>query len=89
MDRREFNMADDGGVQAKLDSAKQALKNTSNSNVSPAQSPYAPPKPIASITPKPSYTQARTARSTGGSSPSVGDELEAKRKNVEQYASSQ
>jgi hypothetical protein len=80
MSRREFNMADDGGVQAKLDSAKQALKNTSNSNVSPAQSPYAP---------KPSYTAARAARSTGGSSPSVGDELAAKRKNVEQYASSQ
>ena len=70
-------MANDGGVQAKVDSAKAALSGAAGSNVSPSKSPFAP-KPEVS-----DYTAARTARKAA---PSTGDELAEKKKNVEEYA---
>ena len=79
-------MADDGGVQAKLEGAKKALENAAHSNVSAKASPFAP---------KPSYKQVQTERKSGASSTSLGDEaksaaagLAAKQKNVSDYAAS-
>lgn len=70
---------DDGGVQAKVDSAKAALSGAANSNVSPSQSPFAPKPPSKPTT---EYGAARAARK----SPTTGDELAEKKKNVEEYA---
>ena len=73
-------MANDGGVQAKVDSAKAALSGAADSNVSPSQSPFAPPKTTVTDSPKTQYGHARAARNT------TGDELAEKKKNVEEYA---
>lgn len=68
--------SDDGGVSAKLAAAKSALASANNSNVSAR--PASPVK-RATVPTKPA-TQ---------SGPSLGDELAAKRKNVEDYGASQ
>lgn len=64
-------MASDGGVQAKLDSAKAALAS--------AEKFSGPTKPVSAA---PSYKQVHTERKA----PTLGDELAVKKSNVEDYA---
>lgn len=80
-------MADDGGVAAKLASASAALKGANDFTHSVTGG-----KPSAFAPKPPSYTAARTARKSGGSSSGLSDEaksagegLAAKAANVSEY----
>lgn len=70
--------SNDGGVSAKLAAAKSALANANNSNVSA--------QPIKT---KQAVVQPKMPKTPTPSGPSLGDELAAKKKNVDDYASSQ
>lgn len=70
---------DDGGVSAKLAAAKAALASANNSNVSPRKSKSAVVRPVAA---------APVSKPTTQSGPTLADELEVKRKNVQDYADS-
>ena len=65
---------------AALANAKKTLDDIDkHSNVSPKQSPYAPPKPPVTAAPSTDYGHARAQRN-------LGDELKEKEKNVNEYA---
>lgn len=74
-------MADDF-VSKSLASAKKALSDANNSNVSPKKSAYAPK-------PDHEYANASYSLAHDKPAPNLGDELKAKSDNVDQYAKAQ
>lgn len=77
-------MASDGGVRAKLEGAKAALKNADNSNVSTKTGhPFGDtPKPPAHEYSHAPYSLAQQAKDTGED---VSKGLAAKQKNISDY----